>query len=336
MALWFVGADASKYLVLSVPKDRVIGYYLVPSTIFRVLIQGGDEGPATPKSIAIDQEHARLFCADQPTQKIYWYQLIVLPDGKLVTDGRQHVAVESVEANWLAVDGVGNLFFSGKIMVPPPLQPIEGIFKHDTIQLATAETINSAQVWNKANSGSPNPRAYAPAGLATDNFHLFWANSADGKTYGSLIKAPVTPPDVSPELSVNPMADNADNVRAVVLTPTSVFYTTSDGIYGVSKGKAGAACTADTCKKLSDSLAHPMGLVWDGDGTVYVAEHDIATGAIYSFPANGPLGQHKLEKYVDMPGVYGLEMLEVPSSTVGHSFKMVYAVLLFALARYFH
>jgi hypothetical protein len=326
---------STKYLILSVPKDRQVGYFKVPETVFHLLIVGGDQGPASPKAIAVDQENNRLFVADVPTQKIYWYQLIVLPDGKLVTDGRQHVAVESVEPKWLAVDGVGNLYFSGKMIVPPPHQSQEGIYKHDAIALATGVAINSKELWMKSNSGAPNPRVWAPTGLATDNFHLFWANGVDGKVHGSLVKAAVEPPDVQPELSVQPVADNSDEVRGVVLTPTSVFYTTGDGIFGVSKSKVGAACAEQTCALVSNALTSSQGMVWDGDGTVYVAEADVEKGGIYSFPANGPLGSHHLSKYMDAAGVYDLEVLEVIAGTVGHSLRVVYTVLLSLLMSYF-
>lgn len=334
--LWFGGVDANKYLVLSVPKDGQIGYFKIPETVFHLLVVGGSSGPANPKAIAIDQENARLFVADVPTQKIYWYQLIVLPDGKLVTDGRQHIAVESVEPKWLAVDGVGNLYFSGKILVPPPLPATpEGIYKHDTIALATGVAINSKEVWGRGNSGSPHPRVWAPSGLATDNFNLFWGNSQDGKTHGSIVKAPAEPPDVQPEQSMKPIADNSNEVRGLVLTPTSLFYSTEDGIFGVSKSKVGQLCEDTTCAEVSKSLKEPRGMVWDGDGTVYVADSNLESGGIYSFPSNGPLGAHHLTKYIDVAGVYGLEVLEVISGTVGHSVGVVFAVLLPVLSGYF-
>jgi len=338
---WFLGVHAeTRYLVLSVPKDRKIGYYKLPSTIFRVLVEGGDGGPANPKAITVDQENWRLFIADVPTQKIYWYQLIVLPDGKLVTDGRQHVAVESVEAKWLTVDGVGNLYFSGKLIVPPPMTTSEGIYKHDTIALATGVTINPKEVWTKANTGQ-NPRVYSPNGLATDNFHLFWANGGNGKTFGSLVKGPVEPPAVQPDLAVKPVADNTEAVEGVVITPTNVYYSTSDagttpiGIYGIPKNKAGAACADGGCVMISDQLSAPMGMAWDGDGTVYVAEYDTNKGGIWSFPSNGPLQKHQLSHFASMNGVFGLELIEVASDTVGHSIKVVYAVVLSLLTGYF-
>jgi len=308
----------------------------LPETVFHLLIVGGEKGPANPKAIAVDTENSRIFVGDTPTQKIYWYQLIVLPDGKLITDGRQHVAVEAVEPKWLAVDGVGNLYFSGKMMIPPPAPASqEGIYMHDAIALATGVSINSKELWMRTNSGAPSPRVWAPTGLATDNFHLFWGNGQDAKTHGALVKAAVHPPDVQPELSVKPIADNSDEVRGVVLTPNTVFYTTSDGIFGVSKSKVGAACQPSTCALLSGALTSPQGMVWDGDGTVYVAEADIEKGGIYSFPSNGPLGAHALSKFVDASGVYGLEVFEVTAGTVGHSFKVVYAVLLSLLAGHF-
>lgn len=309
--------EPMKYLLVSIPGERQIGYFTLPDTgVYNILLVGGGGGPASPSTICVDQTNSRLFVADIPTQKIYWYQLIQLPDGKLITDGRQQVAVESVEAKWLAVDGVGNLYYTGKQVVLPGTpgagDSSEAIFKHDTIALATNDALSRAPVWTNANTGSPNARVgSAPSGITTDNFDLFWANGEKGKEHGAVVKAPISPPEVSPGSSVQALADNTDEVRGVVLTPTSIFYASADGIFGIPKSKETAACGDSSCMLLAKGVK-PTGLVWDGDGTVYFSDPGATpNGAVFTFPSNGPLAKHKIERLVDVNGIYGIDMFEV-------------------------
>lgn len=305
-----------KYLLVSIPGERQIGYFQLPDVgVYNILLVGGGAtGPASPETICVDQTNARLFVTDTPTQKIYWYQLIQLPDGKLITDGRTQVAVESVEAKWLAVDGVGNLYYTGKQVVLPGMpggDSSEGVFKHDTIAIATNDALPRPAIWSNSNSGSPHAGVEAPSGITTDNFHLFWGNSAGAKTHGAVVKAPIGPPEVNPSGSVQPIADNSDEVRGVVLTPTALFYASADGIFGIPKSKTNAGCGEAQCQLLAKGHK-PIALVWDGDGTVYFSDSDAPPdGAIYSFPANGPLAAHALTKLVDVNGIYGIDMFEV-------------------------
>jgi len=333
--------DPTRYLIVSVPKDRQIGYFKLPSLVYSLLVLNG---PISPKAICVDQTNARLFVSDAPSLKIFWYQLIVLPDGKLITDGQQHVAVEGVNPKWLTVDGAGNLYFTGKVIAPPPFVTTEAVFMHSAINIATGTTINPTEIWNRANSGQPSPAVFEPSGLATDNFHLYWGNSAGGTNYGSVVKGASTPPDVQPELSVGAVADNADSVRGLVLTPTNIFYSTPAGVYGISKNKVGKGCGTETCKLLSAQVRNPQGIVWDGDGTIYVANADVEKGAVFSFPSNGPLNKHTMVKLLDLAGVFGLDMLEVGeygapapapgnlrSSAMGLSSKVFYIALVLSL-----
>lgn len=299
--LWLSGA--APFLVMTLPGLRQIGYVALPSPTLRMLVISGIVAPG---GVAIDQSANRLFVTDSAQQKIFWYQLIAIGD-KLITDGQQHIAVESVEANWVTVDGSGNLYFSGKILVLPPLTAVEGVWKHPALYVAAGQTVESVNLWNSANTGAPAKLA-APSGLTNDNLSVFWGNAQGGLVSGSVVKATTTVPSLSPETAVSALAANEDMVHGLCVTPNFLFYSSPDGVFGINKGKVGATCADNACVTISADFTDPQGIVWDGDGTIYVA--DAGKGAVYSFPAGG-LQDHVLVKVADAPKVTGLALLQL-------------------------
>merc|ERR1719440_2156077 len=108
------------------------------------------------------------------------------------------------------------------------------------------------------------------------------------------------------------MADNKDETYSVVVTPTAVFYGIGGAIYGVLKTKSGGSCgaTGELCAQITDLVKKPTGMIWNGDGTVYVA--DEGNGAIYEF-ASGSVSPHALTKVMDAGQVYGIGVYKTNS-----------------------
>merc|ERR1740133_604470 len=106
------------------------------------------------------------------------------------------------------------------------------------------------------------------------------------------------------------MADNADVVYSVAVTPNALFYGAEGAIYGVHKNKVGASCgaTGDLCKVVTDLVKKPTSMLWNGDGTIFVADN--GAGAIYSF-ASGSVSPHALDKIIDAGEIYGLDIMKV-------------------------
>jgi len=320
-------AASTQYILGSFPKLRQILYVCPPDTSWRPLVVSGLQ---FPEAIAVDKLNWRLFIADKTDKKIYWYQLIALPDGKLITDGRQHIAVEAVFAKYVAVDPVGNLYFTGQLELLAPLVSEPGLFKQDTIALATGLTTNPKTLWNTANTGE---RLFMPAGFAVDSFNVFWGNAEAGTTHGSVVRAPITPPDVSAVESVLPMADNANEVMALALTPTNLFYSTTNGIYGISKNKESGTCGTDGQDCTREILnGHVTSMIWDGDGTVYAAvgnpASEIGKGKVYAFASNTVQTDVMLREVVSAPGVWGVEVLEITSSAATDGAAVVLAAVM--------
>jgi len=171
------------------PKAGAILYIKEGETVVRMLMFGGHLalGP-----MAIDQAAAKMYVADPAAAVVYWYQLIQLPDKKLITDGRKHVAIKGIVADSLAVDGGGNLYMGGQamsIVTPSAPPPPYAIIKISNFQLITGwDGIAVPEgIWNKANSGSP-PKMFSPQAMFSDGSTIFWGNSKAGGSHGTIVK----------------------------------------------------------------------------------------------------------------------------------------------------
>jgi len=301
-----LAAAEKQFLVMTLPNLRQIAYVALPDPVLRVLVI---KDLVAPRSLALDQNLFRLYVSDSAQQKVFWYQISIQGD-KLISDGTQHIALESVETNNIAVDGSGNLYFSGKQLVLPPLTPTSGVWRNSAIGLHTGVTNMPSPVWTPGNTGAPAKWSSAAA-VATDNLNVYWGNAENAETLGTVVKAPADPPDMNAEASVRMLTHNtATGARAMALTPKFLFYTTADGIYGIAKGKMDDRCDADTCQLVSNALADAEGIAWDGDGTIYVA--DKGQSKIFSFPSGGLSSHPHLTEIADAPKVHGLIIVQVP------------------------
>jgi len=107
---------------------------------------------------------------------------------------------------------------------------------------------------------------------------------------------------------VRALADNIERVTALALTPTYVFYAGDGNVYGVSRHKASGTCgqNRELCPAVlvqDGEEIKPTAMLWDGDGTIYLA--DASLGAVLSFSA-GSLSPHVMSKVADASGVWGL------------------------------
>jgi len=309
------------YLIMSMPAAKQIVYAKLPDNILRLLVPATD-GIVAPKGICLDNANSRLFITDGPTLRIVWYQLIAQPDGKLITDGRQHVAVNSVSASWCTVDGLGNLYFSGKLIDSLGLPTKECIYKFDALNIVTGTMSSPNIVWSPGNSGT-DACVLAPSGLAADLFTVYWGNREEGKKHGTVCKGSTSPPAINP--TAIKVATNESASRGMTLTERYLFYATHDGIYGIKKEKSTQGCEhKEDCILITDEVVNPNGVTWDADGTVYFADtghfsDSGITGAVLSFPS-GSLAKHPVEKVVEVQGVHDVAVLTIPPG--GHKIDM--------------
>mmetsp|Transcript_111180 Transcript_111180/g.321390 ORF Transcript_111180/g.321390 Transcript_111180/m.321390 type:complete len:377 (+) Transcript_111180:89-1219(+) len=335
-----------RYLFATFPNTPEVGYSMLPHEAWSPLII---EGLAMPEAISVDADNQRIFVADTMAKLILAYQFRILPSGRLLVDGPRHVLSERMVGRGLLTDATGTLYIAGQqepdpATVPPgtAIEPLEAVFVLATQDIdqviATGVPIDPKSLWLRRNtaggSSATSPQLYAPSCLAGDAVTLFWGNSArpDAAT-GAIASAGTAVPALQPEETVRAMADNVDRVSAVALTPTYVFYAGSGKIFGVSRHKASGTCgeggsLCPAVLKQDGADLRPSSMVWDGDGTVYVA--DATLGAVLSFSA-GSLSTHIMSKVADASGVWGIAYY-VPTSRAAPGRGLGAALALLAAA----
>lgn len=279
----------AKWLIVSAPRDGHIGYKKIGPSGFlgtepmKTLIS---EGLVHPQGLAIDQRSSKLLIADPDSKHVLAYSL--RRSGDTLTATRADAAMKDVEARWVAVDGLGNVYATD--------EPSNRILK-----------ISAAQM----QKGDPNPTVLydglslmsvsGPGGIAVDNYYAFWVNKQIGTQVGSLIKGAAAAPDQkSVGSSVQALAKNTDKSYGLCMALDNVYYTQPEGsIFAVKK------TGSDSIQTVSSTLSRPRGCAWDGDGTVYVA--DRGANAVYAFAGNMPsLDAALLQKAADFEDAFGV------------------------------
>eukprot|EP00419_Tripos_fusus_P007243 CAMPEP_0172673456 /NCGR_PEP_ID=MMETSP1074-20121228/12156_1 /TAXON_ID=2916 /ORGANISM="Ceratium fusus, Strain PA161109" /LENGTH=434 /DNA_ID=CAMNT_0013490757 /DNA_START=148 /DNA_END=1452 /DNA_ORIENTATION=- len=337
-----------QYLIISSPKLGKIVY--TPLRNFKS--QTGrtyaliDSGLAEPRGIALDRERGALYVADPGAGRIYRYRLIVTDPGnprkmQLATDGVQVTIAEGVQANWVAADISGDVFYSDPIsktvnripaMTISMLCDGEGLANDlqfvSEKQLEAASLVEAEQELSDENlqppstsgsmkiytvyEGKVNPRVSVPAGLASDGLHLYWANGVNAKSAGSVVRGMVKPKQVqrtgkgggAPMFPAMLLANNTDAAYGVAKSSNMVLYSSNQSGVGSVYG------IMDGTKHVTrfvSTLAQPRGMVWDGDQTVYVA--DQAAHAVWSFPVGRVVNSAPITRSVALHGAFGVALL---------------------------
>jgi len=273
-----------------------------------LLFEGGAES-LEPRGIAVDHNRNGLYVACPGTAEIRRYVLVETGSAATLKleVGSPVVVVSNVKARWVAVDAVGNLFFSreeeNSIVKVPAAQLIDPgsstlAFMKEGVHQSAGTYKSEAVVLEDDTAlyaGTKVPAVSSPGGVAVDNFRVFWTNKVFGTQAGSVVQGFEVPPQAD-KAKVTPIAANANKVLGICLSANNVYFTDEHvNLYGVKK-YGGAIAT------ISTRMVAPRGCAWDGDGTVYVADYaNGETGAkIYSFPANmKSLAPQKLEVAYD-------------------------------------
>lgn len=297
--------EAPRFLLASSPSTATIGYLRLPEDDaprgdgppMRVLVGSGH---TYPQGIAVDDYRQMLYVADPSLGKLVRYPL--LASGKNLKVGKMETVASDVEVRAVAVDGLGNVWFTDE-----PQQRILRL----TAQMIEKKTTTPEVVYDGASMESVR----SPGGIAVDNFYVYWLNKASGQSVGSLIRAPQSAPGLSlanlsaggqPERGhtfLQSLSKASDKSYGVCLTSTNAFFTDEfNKVYGVSR----TAVARDEATAITASFGEPRGCAFDGDGTVYVA--DKAHNAIYQFASNMERlrPDRLMTKAAEMQGAFGL------------------------------
>lgn len=294
-----------KYLITSFPQLKQVAYTILPDNVWRPLVLGE---VSSPTAIAVDPLSSRLFVADPPKNIIWWYQLGLTNAGFLQTTGKQRAAVEGFSAHWLAVNGAGDLYFSGH-PASKNGSVADSIWRLDNEQIVNGDTFNPTEVYTRANTGQPDPKVWELSGLAVDSFYIFWGNQAGGTKHGSVSKG--TRANIglqSQDMFVTTLDDALEEVRGLTTSGTEIFWLAREGVYGQIK---------TTSAKVSDPQVglispphsldwNPMSISWDGSSQLYFT--DANEGAIYTVPSLLAM-QQEMVKFADAPYCHGIAIL---------------------------
>jgi len=288
-----LAAEPTKYLIVSAPKLHKVMYIKMERGEEVRAVPLIDKGVTSPQGLAIDQKRQILYVADPDLRKVLAYDLRFV-NGVLMTDGAPKVAAQNVEARWVAVDGIGNLFFTDELT-----NLVQRVDVAD-LQGSTAGTPRILY------DGAVVTEVNRPGGVAVDNFHVYWSNKEVGTQVGSVVKG-LEEPGIAPT-TVAQIAKNTVKSYGVCLSQNNVYYTDDQKfLFGVKKN-GGAIAT------VSDKLVGPRGCAYDGDGTVYVA--DKTGGAIYAFPGNmHSLSPATLTKVADFDDAFGLVVVQANTNS---------------------
>jgi hypothetical protein len=307
-------STTKKYLIASFPDIRQVAYTHLPDTIWRPLYLG-DVG--TPKGVATDATNSRLFVADAALNKIFWYRLIIEDDGLLKTDGQQHTAVDNVVAHWMTVNGVGDLYFSGQMIVNPPAVSTRSVYRMDGEKIARGDAMGPIAVYTRSNTGYPVPKVWMPSGVAVDSFDIYWGNQEKGVESGAVCSGARQNIGITSVLETNKLTSANFEVRGMAVAGQNIFYITPEAIYGIDKSSADIKDPnigmIQTMENLPEGW-NPISMAFDGEGTVYWTER--SRGTIYQFPAMDT-NAHPIHKYVDAPLVYGVAVFAKTGSSTG-------------------
>lgn len=342
-ALLALVAAEKRYVIVSSPAQSEILYWQAPAfekdeeaaAVAEVTDSRG--GPTTdpslapqqlisglqaPVGLAMDMPRQGLYVADPGALKIYRYDVRATATGLEV--GAAVEIVSNFQSRWVAVDAIGNLFFSDeqnniiyKVTAEQLVHPPESFMTSTSSSVGAYKNEIATPV--RLYDGATVAAVSSPGGLAVDNFRVFWANKGFGTQVGSVVQGYEAPSAANPT-AVTPLALNAIKVYGVCLSSSNVYFSADDKkfLYGVKK-MGGAIAT------ISEKMKGPRGCAWDGDGTVYVA--DEVSNQVWSFPANmQSLSPQRLDKAFTVQGPSGIAVFSV-SFAPAAVLAAVYALL---------
>mmetsp|Transcript_60362 Transcript_60362/g.143849 ORF Transcript_60362/g.143849 Transcript_60362/m.143849 type:complete len:326 (+) Transcript_60362:66-1043(+) len=280
-----------KYLLVSSAIKSEVAYLKLTNNLpnaregMRMLV---DTGLEKPQGLAVDDFRGYLYVADPGLHSLVRFRLHM--DGDALRAGKRENLIDGVEVRWVAVDGLGNVFFSDEEnhqIVKIPIELLEGKTSSEN---ATATVLYD---------GSRSNKVSAPGGVAVDNYHIYWVNKFDGAELGTLMSGSEMGLS-APRGNISTLTANAQKCYGVCTLKGNIFFTDEvHNLYGYSR-RTGKVST------VTKSLLEGRGCASDGVGTVFVA--DKTANAVLRLPGTDPamISSKSVRKAVDFEGAYGV------------------------------
>lgn len=247
-----------------------------------------NKGLKSPRGLALFQsaQVATLYVADFDSDldasNIYAYNISAarVGSGGVVNIAEQRLVVKEVPGivAALAVDSYGNLFFTSS-----KAKQVEMV---NRTSLLAGGLANSTVLY-----GQDQNTVKAPAGVAADNFYVYWANKEGDAQTGTVVRAPesLASVDQMPPAALAAASDLYEPLASnVCLARDNLFFTGETKALFVTKTSGG------TLKHVSRAFDAPRGCAYDMESTLYVA--DSSANMVKSLPAN--LGELRAIRHV--------------------------------------
>lgn len=226
-----------------------------------------------PTALALRQRgggRGTLYVSDEGAGKIFAYDITTSWRGYSLEAGPQHTVVSNLTkdgvggATGLAVDGLGNLFYT--------------LGKAGKVQLLSKQSLASKEpVAKTLYSAKSLPAVAAPTGIVADSFNVFWANKQGTAKTGTVMQAASATKSVP-----RAVTDKSDVYKAMALNlclaRDNLFFTGETPSLFAVKAAGGDAVEIFT------NFSEPRGCTYDDESTLYVA--DSGRNAVMSLPAN--------------------------------------------------
>lgn len=283
--------ESKKFLIVSSSHTHSIAYTLIPNNApemmtLRELIPA-NEGLTFPQGMAVDAWRRFLYVADPTLGKLIGYKLAVSGDDLHVYD--KFTVAENVEVRWVAVDGIGNVWFTEEA--------------HHRVMMLSAEALDGGSTEaSVVYDGSATVAVDAPSGITADNYLVYWINKLNGAKNGNVVMGINSPGGGKTQA----LAYGDSKCYGIAMAGTNVYYTDEKSdLFGIPR-VGGVEPT-----KVSSDFEEARGMAFDGMESMYVA--DKKKNAVYVFPANQPILREGLamQKVADMQGAYGLVVYTV-------------------------
>lgn len=241
----------------------------------------GAENIKSPRGLAVDSFRKVMFVVDSSeTRSLYAARMYFNHNGNLALEGAVKI-VSELASDWVAVDSSGKLFFAAfnqlwTLSADAASDRIDagGTSADDLIPKVAAE--GQTKTFELLYDGGSVKGVNTPQGVAVDGYHLFWVNGQNGQQDGTVVQGLESPFGSN---EVTALATNLATAHGVCLTPMRVFYTDEEEKVYSTRLNGGTVTT------ITDKLQKPRGCVYDGDGTVYIADN--ADNKIVSFAGSG-------------------------------------------------
>lgn len=315
-------ADAYSFLFFSSPSSGSLHQARILTAVeqsrndkMTVKKLPGCEAITEPRGLAVDSLRKVLYVVDGNNgqgSKLYAARMFHGKTGYMGCEAPVVVA-ENLQSHWVAVDFRGKAFFvaGNQIWSVPSTvvsEKLDGtaVVTDAESQESSAGTTNqdgtlfADKRFQMVYNGESIKGVNTPHGLAVDGYRLFWSNGENGKADGTVASGLEDPMGAT---SVSKLATNLDKAYGVCLTPQRVFYTDVESNVFSTKTNGGTTLT------VTDKLQKPRGCVFDGDGTVFIA--DEGGNKIVCFAgAAAELGPRKLSVSIDgVTAPFGLAVL---------------------------